>query len=120
MRCTGHWCLNMAEAPSLHLAPAHRELLLALIARELPHFECLAFGSRTTGQSGPLSDLDLVIRRPDTPEIPAFSELARFRRALSESDLPFLVDVLDWAAIPAPFRQNISRHAIRIYPDTGA
>jgi len=59
------------------------------------------------------SDLDLVIRaRRDGSRSPA---LGRLREALSESDLPMLVDVHDWARIPDSFRREIARAHVVVH-----
>ena len=43
-------------------------------------------------------------------------EVAHLRDAFSESNLPILVDVLDWAQIPDSFRQEIIRcGTVRVY-----
>lgn len=57
--------------------------------------------------ANPLSDLDLVLRNPadlNRPQGPGFREL---RVALAESNLPFVVDLHDWARLPAAFQRNI-------------
>lgn len=94
-------------ADSLHLRPEHLAELRRLIAKHIPQSEVRAFGSRVTGTCHDTSDLDLVAINPTTPALaqgPGFWEL---KEAFSESNLPFLVDLLDWAAIPEKFRENI-------------
>jgi predicted nucleotidyltransferase len=62
------------------------------------------FGSRATGTARRYSDLDLALEG-DRPL--DWMLLADITTALSESDLPFKVDVLDLLAIEPSFRQLI-------------
>nr|WP_194303353.1 nucleotidyltransferase domain-containing protein [Acetobacter estunensis] len=66
--------------------------------------EVRAFGSRVTGKAKPFSDLDLAIMG-DEP-LPLETQ-ARLEEAFSESDLPWKVDVLDWAQTERDFQQII-------------
>lgn len=43
-------------------------------------------------------------------------KLTTLRTAFSESDLPILVDVLDWALIPESFRAEIKQNYELFYP----
>ena len=67
-----------------------------------------AYGSRVNGTAYEGSDLDLFVRNPAGLDIPSL-DLAALRQAFAESNLPILVDVLDWARIPESFRLEISR-----------
>lgn len=92
----------------LDLPEAYRAELLALLQAHIPEAEVWAYGSRLNGDSHATSDLDLVVRNPvDLTQDQ--TRLGRLREALSESSLPILVDVLDWARIPESFREEISR-----------
>ena len=84
------------------------EVVQRLVDAHLPDAEVLAFGSRVNGTSHQGSDLDLVTRNPIDPTLyqPGLSGL---REALSESNLPILVDILDWARLPESFQQEIIR-----------
>ena len=84
------------------------DMVRKLIAAHLPEVEALAYGSRVQGTAHDGSDLDLVLRNPDGSAVP-WRKLADFCEAVSESDLPILVDVLDWASIPESFRKEIER-----------
>jgi len=70
-----------------------------------------AFGSRVHGRGlKPFSDLDLAILG-DTPL--DLGRRAAVGEAFSHSDLPFRVDVVDWATADATFRAVIERdHAV--------
>ncbi len=69
------------------------------------------FGSRATGTARRDSDLDLalVVDRPLDWVL-----LADITMALSESDLPFKVDVLDLMAVEPSFRQLIDADRVAL------
>ena len=70
------------------------------------------FGSRARGTPKPYSDLDLVIMG-DTPV--ALSTLGQLQKAFSDTDLPWRVDVLDWASTSPEFRAHIADHSIQLH-----
>ena len=92
----------------LDLRPEWLATVRRLIAIHLPDAEVLAYGSRVTGASHEGSDLDLVACNPVNRTSP-LAGVTTLREAFSESNLPILVDVLDWARIPESFRQEIIR-----------
>ncbi len=85
---------------SLDLPANFLALVREILARHAPHAEVWAYGSRIHGSNHGGSDLDLVVRNGNA---------AALREAFSESDLPILVDVLEWAKLPADFRDEIER-----------
>ena len=97
----------------LRLESRHREQIEALLRQHLPGVEVWAYGSRVNGLSHDGSDLDLVLRGPGLTPIPAaaFSEL---RQAFSDSDIPILVEVRDWARLPEGFRREIERGYVAV------
>lgn len=100
---------------TLDLPEGYRRQLLDLFRQHIPGAEVLAYGSRLNGGSHPTSDLDLVVRDPADP-LRAQETLWRLRDALSESDIPILVDLLDWSRIPQSFRDEIARAHVVFYP----
>lgn len=90
----------------LDLSSRHRDLLAALLRRHVPGAEVWAYGSRVTGGAHEGSDLDLVLRNPRDPSR-RFATVDDLREALAASALPMLVQVHDWADLPAPLRRNI-------------
>ncbi|KAF0219739.1 MAG: DNA polymerase beta domain-containing protein [Geobacteraceae bacterium] len=97
--------------PKLDLRPEWLETVRRLIAAHMPDAKVLAYGSRVNGTSHEASDLDLVARNPVDPSRP-LQGMAELREAFSESSLPILVDILDWARIPESFRQEIIRGGV--------
>ena len=93
---------------TLDLRPEWLETVRRLLALHLPQAEVWAYGSRVNGTAHEGSDLDLVVRNPTGLDIPS-PDLAALWQAFAESDLPILVDVLDWPRMPESFRLEISR-----------
>ncbi len=71
--------------------------------------EIWAYGSRVTHRAHPCSDLDLVIRTESLRPVDR-GQLLTFTELLQESNIPFIVQVFDWAELPDSFRQNILNH----------
>lgn len=92
----------------LDLRPEWLETVRHLLAVHLPDAEVLAYGSRVQGTSHDGSDLDLVVRNVADPSQPQ-TRLFELKECFAESNLPILVDILDWARIPESFRKEIER-----------
>jgi predicted nucleotidyltransferase len=89
----------------MHLEPAHLRKVQQLLNEHLPECLVFAFGSRATGKNlKAFSDLDLVV--VDAQPLPS-RRMALLRLAFEDSDLPFRVDVLDWARLAPSFRARI-------------
>jgi len=93
---------------TLELPESYLRILRALLALHLPEAEVWAYGSRVNGSSHGGSDLDLVVRSAND-HVTDPDALRRLRGALSDSNLPILVDVHVWEWLPESFRQAIER-----------
>lgn len=83
------------------------KLTLTAIFSAVPgSFEVWAYGSRVTGRAHDGSDLDLVIKSKDSQPIP-YGVMDHLRENITESNIPILVEIRDWARIPESFRKNI-------------
>ncbi len=82
----------------------HLSLILSILQRHVAGYDVRAYGSRVNGGSKPYSDLDLVVmtNEPIPPRT-----MAILKDDLTESDLPFKVDVIDWATASDSFREVI-------------
>lgn len=88
-----------------------------ILRKHVPDKEVWAFGSRVTGTLKPYSDLDLAVIS-DAPLPPAIS--ASLTDDFSESDLPWRVDVVDWATTSPAFKAIIARDKVVLQcPATG-
>ena len=100
--------------PKLNLKLNYLRLLLDVLETHAPEAEVWAYGSRVNGDGHDGSDLDLVVRNPAGLDQPQ-RKLYLLRDALSESNLPMLVDVLDWARLPEDFRREIERRHVVVH-----
>ena len=93
----------------LDVEASHLALIQSILARHVPDREVWAFGSRTTGKARTYSDLDLCILgdRPLDPSV-----AAALAEDFSESDLPYKVDLVDWARTSPAFRALIEREKV--------
>ncbi len=100
--CWRNW--SDATVPELNIKPADLKEVQAILRRYIPDREVRAFGSRVAGKVKPFSDLDLAVMGSES--MPA-SILADLKDAFRESDLPFKVDIVDWAETQENFRRII-------------
>lgn len=100
---------------TLDLRPEWLDIIRRILAAHLPEAEVLAYGSRVSGAAHEGSDLDLVARNPNNSMMP-LPNLGEVREAFSESNLPILVDILDWSQIPESFREEIKYSGVLIFP----
>ena len=94
----------MNNTPPIDISPDHWEIVRAILEKHVPQYEVWAFGSRAKRTARKYSDLDLAVIT-DTP-LP-WKVLADLKEDFSESDLPFKVDVADWAATGEKFKKLI-------------
>ncbi|WP_293729347.1 nucleotidyltransferase domain-containing protein [uncultured Actinobacillus sp.] len=75
-----------------------------VLQKYVPTYEVWAFGSRVNGNVKPYSDLDLAVITAEPLDLQTYADLVD---AFSESNLPWKVDVVDWATTSDNFRQII-------------
>ena len=97
--------------PDVDLRPDHWAIVRDALRRHVPDREVLAFGSRATWTAKDYSDLDLAIMGEEPLSLRAASAL---NEALVESDLPFRVDIVDWARVDDGFRAIIRGHGVPV------
>ena len=88
----------------IDLGEKHLKTILAILNEHAPECEVWAFGSRINGSARKFSDLDLVLVGEQPID---WKRIEALKDALSESDLPIMVDVLDWHTISESFRSII-------------
>lgn len=93
----------MSEPPSIDIRPDHWEIVRGILKKHVPQHEVWAFGSRAKWTAKPYSDLDLAVI---TDQPLPLKTSANLSDDFSESDLPWKVDVVDWAATHAQFSNN--------------
>ncbi len=99
----------MSDQPLIDARPDHLEIIRAIMRRHVPKRKVWAFGSRVTWTAKPYSDLDLVILGDEPLDL---GVLASLKEEFSESDLPWKVDVVDWASTSDSFRKIIKKNKV--------
>lgn len=87
------------ETSKLHLPERYLQMVQAILQTHLPNAEVWAYGSRVNGDYYEASDLDLVVRQPE--------DLSR-----RQSNLPIIVQLVDWASIPSDFHAEIAENYV--------
>jgi uncharacterized protein len=90
----------------LDISTEHAAIVRDVLRRFLPAgARAFVFGSRAHGHARRYSDLDLALAWDRPVGLRLMGEIAE---ALSESDLPYKVELLDLAAIDPAFRARIA------------
>ena len=98
-----------SAAARLDIRPDHWTIVQDLLRRHVPDRKVLAFGPRVTWTAKEYSDLDLAILGDEALSLGTTSALAE---GFVESDLPFKVDLVNWARIDETFREVILRDGV--------
>lgn len=69
--------------------------------------EIWAYGARVNGDAHDMSDLDLAILTDSKKKLD-IEELMNFKNVLQKSNIPILIQVLDFNRVPESFHKNIS------------
>jgi len=95
---------------ALDMREDHAAILLSVLRALLPAgARAYVFGSRVHGGARPYSDVDLALEwdRPLGLDI-----VGQIAEALSESDLPYKVDIVDLATVEPTFRLRIAGNCV--------
>ncbi len=95
--------------PSIDIGPEQWAIVHEILRRHVPEYAVWAFGSRARWTAKPYSDLDLAVI---TDKPLALAKSAALADDFSESDLPWKVDVVDWATTGESFRKIIERDMV--------
>ena len=103
----------MSPPPTrVDLRPDHWAIVRDALRQHVPDREVLVFGSRATGNAKEYSDLDLAIMGEEPLSL---REVSALEEALGESDLPFKVDIVEWARIDEGFRRIVRGHGVVVW-----
>jgi type I restriction enzyme S subunit len=100
------------STPAIDIRPDHWQIVRHILRRHVPQCAVWAFGSRAKWTAKPHSDLDLAII---TDQPLPLSVSAALDGDFSESNLPWKVDVVDWAATSESFRKIIERDKVVVH-----
>lgn len=95
--------------PQIDIRPDHWAIVRDILQRHVPQYAVWAFGSRAKWTAKEYSDLDLAIITNNPLPLTTSAALAE---DFSESDLPWKVDIVDWAETSETFRQIIERDRV--------
>lgn len=98
--------------PELDIKTADLQSVQSILRQYIPDREVWAFGSRLSKTAKPFSDLDLAVMGNEPLSAPTLADL---KEAFSESDLPFKVDIVDWAETQENFRRIIEAAYVVVY-----
>ena len=99
----------MSDLPAIDISAQQWAIVESILQRRVPAHEVWAFGSRVKRAARKYSDLDLCV----VSEHPlGLSLRAILAEDFSESDLPWKVDVVDWATTSEAFRQIIKNDKV--------
>ena len=99
----------MSEQPRIDLSPEQWLIVRDILRQQVPDCEVWAFGSRVAKAAKRFSDLDIVVKGTVSPGL---SRLVELKEALTESALPFKVDVVEWTSTEASFRRIIDQQKV--------
>lgn len=91
----------------MQISPAEYQIVQQILQQFIPDYPVWAFGSRVKGCAKPYSDLDLAIISDQPLPLALHADLTN---AFDESDLPWKVDIVDWASTSEKFREIIRQN----------
>ncbi|MDR0479165.1 MAG: restriction endonuclease subunit S [Burkholderiaceae bacterium] len=94
---------------AIDIRPDHWQIVKGILNKHVPQYEVWAFGSRAKWTAKDYSDLDLAIITSQPLPLNVSAALAD---DFSESDLPWKVDIVDWATTSESFRKIIERDKV--------
>lgn len=101
----------MPDLPDIDITTSQWHIVRSILQAHVPEYPVWAFGSRAKHTAKKHSDLDLAVIT-ETPL--SLDTLAALTSAFSESDLPWKVDILDWASIDSSFQDIILKDRVEV------
>ena len=83
-----------------------RQALIDIFKTANEPIEVWAYGSRVNGTAHEGSDLDLAVRSYNLHRLPVETFLD-LKEKITDSNIPILVELFDWARLPESFHRNI-------------
>lgn len=95
----------------LFIEQEYLKILISVFDKCCPKATIWAYGSRLNGNAHEGSDLDLVVKDFGDKKC----NLSEFREILSQSNIPFLIDILEFNSLPEAFQIEILKDYKVIY-----
>ena len=99
------------ETPLIDIRPDHWVIVRGILKKHVPQYAVWAFGSRAAWKAKEFSDLDLAIITDKPLSLDISASLSE---DFSNSDLPYKVDIVDWATTSESFRKIIERDKVEV------
>ncbi len=99
----------MSFDPPISISPEQWKIIQRILKNRIPTHTVWAFGSRATGKAKPFSDLDLAIIGEEPLGLALSAALSH---DFSASDLPWKVDIVDWATTSPIFQKIIEQDKV--------
>lgn len=91
------------------IRPDHIDMVRQILQQHVPHAQVWVFGSRAKWTARDTSDLDLCI---SANAALSFEQMGALREAFENSNLPYKVDVVDWATTSEALRAIIDQSKV--------
>ena len=96
----------------INLKPRYFEMLRKIFEEYCPKAEIWAYGSRVHGDSHDGSDLDMTVKSFNDPD----KKLWELKELLDDSNIPFLMDISEFDALPDYFQKEIKKNYVILFP----
>ena len=100
----------------IDITPTDIETVRQILRQRVPELEVRVFGSRVSWTARETSDLDLALMTTTPLDV---MRLAKLREAFTQSNLPYHVDLVDWASTSETFRKVIERDYVMLVAAKG-
>lgn len=97
--------------PDIYLEKKHLRMLQEIFRDYCPLAEIWAYGSRVGGDAHDGSDLDLAVIDFGEPN----KSISELRAIIRDSNVPFLVDLVEFERLPASFQREIEKKFIKLF-----
>lgn len=101
--------LMLVDHNKIDIRADHLQIVRDILQKHVPQYEVWVFGSRVKGTAKQYSDLDLCIKASTSLD---FQAMALLQEDFAESDLPWKVDIVDWAVTSTEFLSIIEQDKV--------
>ena len=78
-----------------------------ILNANVPQYKALTFGSRIYGTARKFSDIDIALIGPEKID---WREIENLKDVFAESDLPMIVDIVDFNSVSKSFKMIINKN----------
>ncbi len=96
----------------IFLKDEYIKILTDIFDKYCPNAEILIYGSRIKNEAHDLSDVDLSVKNFNDSNC----NIAELKNIISESNIPFIVDINDFQTLPDYFKNEILKNYVVLYP----